>query len=136
MKPHEALDRLIAEQSSQWLEILKRDGTRERQDFVRWLKVSARHVQGFLLMTALDEELKYLDPQRRYAARRLREPRVEELPPLPALHNKKEVMTQRRIAPWAAALAAGIAALIIIGQLTNRIGGHGGDFRTALGEQH
>ena len=63
MTAHDQVDRIILEQSSQWIEILKRGDRSDLEAFGRWLRESRRHVRHFLMMTALDEELKYLDPE-------------------------------------------------------------------------
>ncbi len=57
-------DRLSLEQSSAWVERLKLGNAEDRAAFDRWLLQSEDHVHHFLLMTALDQELRHLDPDR------------------------------------------------------------------------
>lgn len=57
-------DRLSLEQSSVWVERLKLGNAEDRAAFDRWLLQSEDHVHHFLLMTALDQELRHLDPDR------------------------------------------------------------------------
>ncbi len=134
MKPYQELDRLIAEQSSQWIENLEHGDAQARRAFSDWLKDSSRHVKGFLLMTALDEEIKHLDPDRRYPMRRLQESQVAELAS-PGQAKAKAARVRRKLAPWTWAVAAGIAVLLVTWQLSNIDPGPRNDYRTILGEQ-
>lgn len=58
------LDKLLVEQSSELLEGLERGGEEERRALAEWLSQSKRHVRTHLFMTALEEELKHIDPDR------------------------------------------------------------------------
>src|SRR5262245_16087241 len=58
MKLQKQIDQLIAQQASEWIEVLKTGGERERAAFVEWLCESRKHVAEFLAMTVVDGELK------------------------------------------------------------------------------
>jgi len=55
----------VARQAAQWLEILKTAGPVERTAFAKWVKESPAHLREFLLMTALEQEVRAIDPLRR-----------------------------------------------------------------------
>lgn len=59
------IDHAILERSSEWLETLKRGDPKDLAEFSQWILESKRHVRHFLMMTALDEELRHIDPERR-----------------------------------------------------------------------
>src|SRR5687768_774313 len=67
MKSNHQIDRLLAEESSEWVERLKRGKPEDHAAFAQWLLESRRHVRHFLMMTALDEELRHFDPERKHA---------------------------------------------------------------------
>ena len=56
--------KLILRQASAWMETLRRDRTKHEAAFGRWLLRSPAHVEAFLSITALDEELRHIDPER------------------------------------------------------------------------
>ena len=78
MTAQDQADQISREQSSQWIEILKRENQSDVKAFAHWLLESQRHVRDFLLMTALDEELKYIDPACLLPVERF-EPSVEDV---------------------------------------------------------
>jgi transmembrane sensor len=67
MKTNNQIDRLLAEESSAWLERLKKGKPEDRAEFAEWTMESRRHLRHFLMMTALDEELRSFDPERKHA---------------------------------------------------------------------
>jgi transmembrane sensor len=75
MKAHDQHERLILEQCSEWMERLKHATDAEREEFGEWLLQSPLHVRHFLMMTALDEELRRFDPERTLKVERA--PRIE-----------------------------------------------------------
>ena len=72
MPANEQLDRLIAEQSSEWIDSLRAGSAASDAAFGTWLLESKRHVRHFLMMAALDRELVYFDPEKRLPIPRLR----------------------------------------------------------------
>jgi transmembrane sensor len=79
MKPQDVLDRLLIEQSSEWVEKFK-NGTADKAEFSRWLLHSPRNVRHFLMMTALDEELRHFDRDRRIPIQSVAESGAEVVP--------------------------------------------------------
>jgi transmembrane sensor len=138
MKHNERLDRLIAEQSSEWLEALRRDDREQQQAFARWILDSARHVRGFLLMKAFDEELRHIDPERRFAVGRVQEPAVAEIAScsrdVSVLPSVERTRQQRRRAALIG-LAAGIAAVSVAGYFLRSSYTQWQNFVTTTGEQ-
>lgn len=65
MKSNNQMDRLLAEQSSEWIERLKRGNARDRAEFAEWTGESRRHLRHFLMMAALEKELETFDPERK-----------------------------------------------------------------------
>src|SRR5262245_42556012 len=59
------LDELLVEQSSQLLEALQHGGEGEKRALADWLTQSPRHTRTHLFMSALEEELRHLDPERK-----------------------------------------------------------------------
>src|SRR5687767_4347424 len=60
------VDRLLAEQASEWVEVMKRPGSLDRIMFARWLKKDARHAVEFIAMEGLDRMLQGIDSERRH----------------------------------------------------------------------
>src|SRR5262245_2025398 len=77
MKANNKLDRLIAEQSSEWLEALTRNDAKTTEAFGEWLLESKRHMNIFLRMTELDRQLEGFDPERRIPIPRLQDSGAE-----------------------------------------------------------
>ncbi len=77
---NERLDRLIAEQSSEWIGALNRGNGENNPAFAEWLLDSKRHVRVFLLASALDRELEHFDPERRHAVPPLQKAGAEIIP--------------------------------------------------------
>jgi len=65
MKSGNQMDRLLAEQSSEWIERLERGNAQDRKEFAEWTGESRRHVRHFLMMAALEKELESFDPERK-----------------------------------------------------------------------
>ena len=60
------LDAAIREQAARWMLQLEEDfGPTQRVMFATWLKLSPRHTEEFLLVSALWTQLDLLDPHRR-----------------------------------------------------------------------
>src|SRR5688572_12621077 len=58
-------DLRIAEQAAEWAGTLDTAGPQEQAAFIAWLRQSARHVEEFLLASALYRELDGIDSERR-----------------------------------------------------------------------
>lgn len=55
----------LLQEASEWMEALRRSDVSQHALFGRWLTRSPAHVEAFLTITALDEELRHIDPERR-----------------------------------------------------------------------
>lgn len=128
------LDKLLVEQSSGLLESMKSGSEGERRSLVDWLLQSKRHVRTQLFMTALDEELKLIDPERRIPIPQVRvesSAGVAVLKPVP--RGRVSIKSGRRIWTAAAALLITLAAILTF---TLTFGpARWQEFRTAAGEQ-
>jgi transmembrane sensor len=134
------IDQLITHRASEWLEILKTGGPREREAFVDWLHESRKHVSEFLTMVALDRELSenvFKDLLDREALLERVSPRVSGLRNAAASGSQPIQTTVRKPIRWyrAAALAAGLAGIAIALILMLRTFSPTEDFATANGEQ-
>lgn len=82
MKPNDPIDRVLAEASSAWLEKLKRPSAADEAEFAAWLLESKRHVRHFLMMVALEEELRHFDKKRSLQPMRFGPGAATEIVPL------------------------------------------------------
>jgi transmembrane sensor len=64
MKLQRQIDRLLAQQASEWHQILENASDSQRADFVAWLKQSPLHVQEYLETVYADQVLKHIDAER------------------------------------------------------------------------
>lgn len=137
--PDKQLDKLLVEQCSELLEAAQRGGESERRALTEWLSQSKRHVRTHLFMTALDEELKQLDPQRRIL---IPDVRGEALPsrPFPVAWKTKlpspphSPRTKKWVWSVAAAVLLSVAAAVMYNPAVDYFGGWR-EFKTAVGEQ-
>jgi transmembrane sensor len=132
------LDKLLVEQSSELLEAVQSGDESERRVLAEWLSQSKQHVRTHLFMTALEEELKQLDPERRIP---IPDVRGKTLPSRPSpLAWKAKVpspppstRTKRWIWSAAAAVLLSVGAALY-GPAVDYFGGWR-EFKTAVGEQ-
>jgi transmembrane sensor len=80
MKSNKQMDRLLSEQSSEWIERLKGGKPEDHSEFAGWTMESRRHVRQFLMMAALDKELERFDPERKLAVPDVRHQGAEVVP--------------------------------------------------------
>src|SRR5688572_1690009 len=66
MKLQNQIEQLISRQASEWIEVLRTGDTRQRAQFVLWLKESRRHVSEFLALVAVDRELAGIDAEKHH----------------------------------------------------------------------
>jgi transmembrane sensor len=59
-------ERLAAERAADWIARLKNAAPQDRAAFVRWMKESPKHVRDALLASALEIELRRVDPERKF----------------------------------------------------------------------
>lgn len=129
-----ALDEVLIEQSSELFEAAQRGGGSERRALAEWLSQSKRHVRTHLFISALDEELRNIDPQRQI--------------PIPDVRGNADLPNRLprawRALPhsssgikWvavAAVLLATVAAATLHGPAADYFNGWR-EYRTAVGEQ-
>lgn len=102
------LDKLLAEQSSELLEGLQNGGESERRKLAEWLTQSKRHVRTHLFMTALEEELRRVDPEREME---IPEVRAEA----PAIFPRAFPAARGERKGWVWALAAAVLLTVLAG---------------------
>lgn len=127
------LDKLIAQQASDWVEFMHKPGMLDRMAFVRWLKRHDRHAEEYLLMEAIDRALQDVDPQRRLSVDELLARPDADVVELPTRHTAG-TKTKRRwlTAAVAAASVAAVSLAVWFSPLSNR----GWEpIATAVGEQ-
>lgn len=139
MKSTEQIDKLLAEESARWTEVLKSGDERDLAAFAAWSRKSPQHMRHFLMMTALDRELAHLDPQRELKAPRAADADTAMVTSLREIHEIERVTrSPARLSPkrWAvaAALGGGMALLALFQFKSGYFSGWR-EFSTAQGEQ-
>lgn len=130
---NKALEGLLVQQSSEWIETLRRDDAQDNRRFASWLVESPRHVRTQLMMIALDEELSHIDPERRIplpdretcaagTVSPFRQHRAPHRPAFAALRWK-----------WAASLVLALGAIVASYSAWNRSDWQ--EYETTIGEQ-
>src|SRR5262249_50725022 len=56
------IDQLLAQRAAEWLDALKNGDEKARVAFAAWLRQSKLHVEQYLEMVAIDQELQRLEP--------------------------------------------------------------------------
>jgi transmembrane sensor len=139
MKFQRQIERLTAQQASEWIEVLQRGGAAERAAFVAWLKESRRHVEEFLAMVAVDRELGSIDAARAHDLDALLKKVVpgisRALPERASRFTDPRVQRRRNRSVWGAGLAAGIVALVFAAWMLRDAWYQGNRYETATGEQ-
>jgi transmembrane sensor len=130
------LEELLAQQASQWVEILRDPSAEQRIAFIAWLKESPRNVRDFLLMLTVDQALDGIDARHAHDIQELvaaASGRIVEFP-RPFVRRPIASSPPRR---WkAASLAAAVAAASLVAAfLWNRHSSQWTQFETAAGEQ-
>jgi transmembrane sensor len=130
------LEELLAQQASQWIEIMRAPSAQQRAAFVAWLKDSPRNVRDILLMLTVDQTLEHIDAKRLHDIRSLlteSDPRIVAFP-RSLVRRKADAVPRRR---WkAAAVAASLVAASALGwSLWGHRSSQWKEFETAAGEQ-
>ncbi len=130
------VDRMLAEQASEWVDIMKRPGASDRKVFAEWLKQHDRNASEYLLMEAIDRELGGIDAGRRHSVDAL----LTTGAPVVALMDKqgsagpRRHRSRRQAAAWGTAAAAATVALAA--WWFSPLSSHGWQqLTTAVGEQ-
>ncbi len=134
-------ERLLAERAAEWVDVLKTAGAPEREEFADWLAESPRHVEEFLLVTALDRAIDELPLGRNARIQAMLACNPSSVVPLrletgsaagrraaPALKRAGLASLRARAAGFA---ALAIAASLFVWQLASR----GDLYSTGVGEQ-
>lgn len=140
MNANEEVETAIAHQASQWVTVLSRTATpAELAAFAEWIRTSPRHIRDFLTLSAIEKELREIDPQRRYGIHELAEGKeasnVAHLTNR-SVHSSPRPTRKTKVARplWAAALATfAVAAALALWRPGFLTGWQ--TFATATGEQ-
>lgn len=134
MQVQRQIDRLLAQRAAEWVETLKDGDEQDREAFVHWLRQSKLHVEQYLEMLAIDQELRALDAAQGEDVEAL----LRRVAPNVVRLNRDEDESTgnsrpRRVA-WkaSAALAAGLALCIGVAFFLKQ---RAPDISTAVGEQ-
>ncbi|WP_293848252.1 FecR family protein, partial [Steroidobacter sp.] len=123
----------LSEQASDWVDTMRKPSLLDRLAFARWLKKNDRNANEYLLMEALDQTLRDIDPQRRHS--------VDELLAQPdtsviELTAGREANKKTRRSWLAAGLAAASVAAVAVGLWLSPLASGGWEtVATAVGEQ-
>jgi transmembrane sensor len=135
MPKQQSTDQVSLEQSSEWLERLRERNPADDEEFGRWLLASERHVHDFLLVSAIDEELRHMDVERRI-------PVEGRVPSSSSAQHTHGPSVKADPAPWwswiAVAAAAALLAFVVIWPSAIRPFGRSADWQeypTRPGEQ-
>jgi transmembrane sensor len=135
------LDKLLIEQSSELLEAVQDSGESERQALADWLTRSPRHTRAHLFMSALEEELEQLDPDRKIPIPDVRGDVTEarEIPRLPAVVGSlRSCRRERGGRRWFWGAAAAVLIVVAAGACYSPAMDYLNGWRsfdTAIGEQ-
>lgn len=132
------MDLKIAEEAAEWLIELDNPDPQALARFAAWLKASPRHVEEFLLVSAVWTEFDDFDPDRRFAIRRVLDAATSNVQPLApgasVARPKPEPAKPSRKRWYAVAAAvAGVAVLVAAWAVLARW--PGGTYITSVGEQ-
>jgi transmembrane sensor len=132
------LERLTAEQASEWVETMRKPGPLERRAFARWLKREERNASEYLLMEAVDTALHNVDPARSQDVAKLLATPIAEVVAFDPAPEARPARTFRRSpshrSRWA--IAAALAASFVGLTWLLRPGASGiQDVETMIGEQ-
>jgi transmembrane sensor len=136
----EQIDKLLAEESARWTEVLKNGAERDMAAFAEWSRKSPQHMRHFLMMTALDRELSTLDPQRKLTLPPAVQTDEATITPLrervDGVASVRPATFHRSRRRWAIAAALGslVALLTLFQFVPDRFSGWR-EFSTAQGEQ-
>lgn len=105
------LEKLVAEQASDWVEVMRDPGMLDRMVFTRWLKKHDRHACEYLTMEAIDHALRDIDPLRQRSVDELLAGSDADVISLPA---GRDVGSKRRHRLRTAGLAAAAVAAMAV----------------------
>jgi transmembrane sensor len=133
-----ATDQRIAEEAAQWLIDLEDEATPNMAGFAAWLGASPRHVEEFLLASAVWHEGDALDNARRIDVERLlAEARANVHPLKTRLLNTRFTKRSRAVGPAGriGLIAAAVAVLAVCVTLWVGFATRGTQYVTGIGEQ-
>jgi transmembrane sensor len=133
-----ATDQRIAEEAAQWLIDIDDEATPDLAGFAAWLAASPRHVEEFLLASAVWHEGDSLDEGRRIDVERLLEEARANVHPLKTrLLSARFTKRSRQLGPAAriGLVAAAVAVLAVSVTLWVGFAARGTQYVTGIGEQ-
>jgi transmembrane sensor len=130
------LEELLAQQASQWVEILRDPSVQQRAAFIAWLKESPRNVRDFLLMFTIDQALDGIDARRMHDIEELVAAGSGRIVDFPTSSVRRRAASSPPRRWKAATLAASVAAASLLAALLwNHHPSQWTQFETAAGEQ-
>lgn len=134
---HTSTNERIAEEAAQWLIALE-DGDADSSDFVAWLQASPRHVEEFLLVSAVWHAADGIDDARAIEIEHLlaqARDNVKRLDEEPVTISRTLGVRQRMETALRSRLSAAAALLLIIGAVWIGLQDGATNYRTGVGEQ-
>jgi transmembrane sensor len=136
MRLQRQIDRLLAQQASEWHQILEHANDSQRAEFVAWLKQSPLHVQEYLETVYTDQVLKHIDAERLEDIDTLIAQVASSIAPLTRV---SAASGSERYRPKRWAIGLGVAAVLALCALSlpfvYKNFGAKPEYATALGEQ-
>ncbi len=128
------VDLKIAEEAAEWLIELDDPDPEALARFAAWLKASPRHVEEFLLVSAVWTEFDDFDPDRRFPVRRMLDAATRNVQPLsPGVEVQPPQAAKPARRRW---LVAAAVALVAVGAgVWGAFALRQGTYVTAIGEQ-
>lgn len=139
MKSHTPIRASLIEEAQDWERALKSGDPAARTGFTAWIRRSPEHVQAFLQLLSLQEELGGLDPEKQFDLRQLLTETSGNVVPITSARVQHDAAQTpvRRISGYYGLAAALAAVLLVVGiELWQaRSTPRWTDFATVTGEQ-
>jgi transmembrane sensor len=137
MQVQRQIDKLLAQRAAEWIEILKTSNERDRAEFVQWLRQSKLHVEQYLELVAIDQEIRKLGAGRSEDVDALLARIAPNVFPIPGSAGADSVMSRpmprRQLWQTGGALAAAFALAIMAMWAFKKLNSN--EVATAIGEQ-
>lgn len=113
------IDELVSQRASEWIEILRQGSVKDRLAFIEWVSESPRHLDAYLTMALLDEQIERIDLLSIFDQKELQAqltPRISELRQA-RKRNETSPYSSQQFSSWrryqATSLAIGLAIVAI-----------------------
>jgi transmembrane sensor len=129
-----SMDMKIAEEAAEWLIELDNPDPQALARFAAWLKASPRHVEEFLLVSAVWTEFDDFDPDRRFPVRRMLDAATRNVQPIsPGAQVPEPQAAKPDRRRWFA--AAAVVLIAVLAGVWGVFALQAGTYVTAIGEQ-